>query len=486
MTELWDRMLFATVQGVIGLVIAALVCAVFSRMPSSTKSWVWRLAILRFLVALTFEWQAPILPTAPQNTLQIETLALTPMPVIVEPHSTPTWFLVWVVPMFGLFVLGVSRFIKLLLLAHSDRSIDKHIRASEQISVPFVIGFWRGLILLPEVLFRPNRQEELNMAIAHEEAHRARLDPFFGILVFFTMCLFWFVLPMWFAIREYMAQIEMDCDQRALRSKHLSSHQYGGMLVALATTSPNQAGAYSMAGTPWVGKSQLKRRLIAMKTIHPPLRSQSVIGLFVLGALLIVPTRLVSAQTAEKKTESAAINSKANTLAAGGSGSENKTKARRVRLAAIAKTQNDKNRNQSLADMKNGHLDKVISQVIAGNKYYIKLDRKESVTAYLARVKAIEGMKSRSLKLEPIKDANGKIVEYKAGVSRANDTAKEDKPKLQKPSDNAEVKNLNLSELSVVLIDTHTTAKNLNVHSEKGEIVLDGYQCQKALDLMKK
>jgi hypothetical protein len=163
---------------------------------------------------------------------------------------------------------------------------------SLEAKVPFLIG---NTIVLPASM----SVEARVAALAHELAHRTRRDPYYSLPNFAVSALFWFVVPVWLALREYAIQVEIDCDRRALRLAGVSPRHYGGLLVALATGSPSPVGAAAMAGSP----DALRRRLKAMKNDPKPRTITTLALTLALGALVLLPIRPVEAVAPTQSTE---------------------------------------------------------------------------------------------------------------------------------------------------------------------------------------
>src|SRR5947209_3862962 len=82
-----DRLIFASLQGLIALVGVGAICFVFRRLPASFKVWLWRLAMLKMAVALCFP--APTLRILPGSVVQREVLN-SPARVVPAPDTKGT------------------------------------------------------------------------------------------------------------------------------------------------------------------------------------------------------------------------------------------------------------------------------------------------------------------------------------------------------------------------------------------------------------
>jgi beta-lactamase regulating signal transducer with metallopeptidase domain len=298
----------AAIHGVVALVVAFILTRVFRRLPADSQAWIWRLAIGRFLLALMWEWPVAMLPavrpvvetvSVPAGMTSVEIPA-----VPVAPDSAIDWHpfsWIWAVGTLLVVLIGAFRWVHLVRLAHRGKIVSPNVRTSEEATVPFLVG---NLIVLP--LSMP--AESCDVALAHEMAHRLRRDPLYSLPNFAVSALFWFVFPVWLALREYAIQVEIDCDRRALRLAGVSPRHYGSMLVALATGSTPPVGVSAMAGSP----SALSRRLTAMKNQQHPRNLATLALTLAAGALVFIPIRPVSAaspvvQTIEVKQSQAKV-----------------------------------------------------------------------------------------------------------------------------------------------------------------------------------
>lgn len=77
--------------------------------------------------------------------------------------------------------------------------------------VPFAAGGWRPVIVIPVALIRQLPSAQINLIIAHEEAHLRRRDPAVGVLLLLMKSLFWFN-PF---LRDLVSRWHQACELRA-------------------------------------------------------------------------------------------------------------------------------------------------------------------------------------------------------------------------------------------------------------------------------
>lgn len=302
----FSRIASASIHGLVALVFAFAITRLFNRLPADCQAWIWRLAIGRFLIALIWEMPLAMLPAgpgpsaAPVATGPAATVPLAESSAVLVSQSTPIAAptplhpitIIWAVGTLFILGKGLLGWYRLWRIAQRSYRVDDRARMSLEAKVPFLIG---NTIVLPASM----SVEARVAALAHELAHRTRRDPYYSLPNFAVSALFWFVVPVWLALREYAIQVEIDCDRRALRLAGVSPRHYGGLLVALATGSPSPVGAAAMAGSP----DALRRRLKAMKNDPKPRTITTLALTLALGALVLLPIRPVEAVAPTQSTE---------------------------------------------------------------------------------------------------------------------------------------------------------------------------------------
>jgi beta-lactamase regulating signal transducer with metallopeptidase domain len=293
----FSRIGSASVHGLIALVFAFAITRLFTRLPADCQAWIWRLALGRFLIALVWEMPLAMLPAAPTKPAPVSVSEATTVLVsqsspVAEPILLHPVTMIWAAGTAIVLVRGFCGWYRLWRIAQRAYRVDGRARMSLEAKVPFLIG---NTVVLPATM----SVEARVAALAHELAHRSRRDPFYSLPNFAVSALFWFVVPVWLALREYAIQVEIDCDRRALRLAGVSPRHYGGLLVALATGSPSPVGAAAMAGSP----DALRRRLKAMKNDPKPRTITTLALTLALGALVLLPIRPVEAVAPTQSTE---------------------------------------------------------------------------------------------------------------------------------------------------------------------------------------
>jgi beta-lactamase regulating signal transducer with metallopeptidase domain len=344
-------------QGGLALLLVWAVCRAFHRLPARAKSWLWRLAYLKLLVA--FLCAAPIaLPLLPRETPRPEGEAQRPLssapveipspavpfaepamaaqptasasavalpsrldsapPVHIRPNAASWLLLTWCLGV-GWFGIGAWRDLRrarlllrgcapvadpALLQCCAELAGALRLRAvpsllmTDAIASPLLLAGSGPVIVLPSALAAGSSLEHLRLMIAHEMAHLKRFDLWWVWLAVAGEGLFFFHPLLWLARREWRLTQEMACDEMAVRLTRVPASTYGEMLVgvaALKLSSRLEPILVTLGLTET--KEMLARRLNAMKLIK--LNSTKAMALaaaaiLVVAAAAVLPWRLVA------------------------------------------------------------------------------------------------------------------------------------------------------------------------------------------------
>jgi len=343
-------------QGGLALLLVWAVCRAFHHLPARAKSWLWRLAYLKLLVA--FLCAAPIaLPLLPARTprptpdaqrpvssapFEIPSPAVSPAdsaalappisststralpsqlhaapPDHIRPNAASWLLLIWSL---GVGWIGIRtwrdlRRARLLLrgcapvsnppllecTAELARSLHlptvPSLLMTDAISSPLLLAGSRPVIVLPSALAAGSTLEHLKLMIAHEMAHLKRFDLWWVWLAVAGEGLFFFHPLLWLARREWRLTQEMACDEMALRMTRVPASTYGDMLVgvaALKLSSRHEPILVTLGLTET--KEMLARRLNAMKVVKLNSTKRTALAtaaILVFSAACVPPWRLV-------------------------------------------------------------------------------------------------------------------------------------------------------------------------------------------------
>ena len=250
------------------------------RAPKSVLCAMWGLVALRLLCPVSIESPLSLIPSV--QTLP-ETVLTTPQPEIysgvavidrvVNPVLTNTlaaapgesvnpaqvlagvlpW--IWLLGMVGM--LGYALFTTLRLRRRVSTAVlrEKGVKESEYVKTPFVLGLIHPTIYLPFDLFGADAAHVL----AHERAHIRRGDPWWKMLGFVLLAIYWFHPLMWVAYFFLCRDIEAACDEAVIRGFSREERQgYAEALLRLSMAAPALHGCPLAFGEVGV-KGRIKR-----------------------------------------------------------------------------------------------------------------------------------------------------------------------------------------------------------------------------------
>jgi len=340
--ETWSAALVrAAWQG--GFVVAVVwaICRIAPSIPARFQSLLWRLAVLKFAIALV--WRAPIeLPVlapvaiAPAPAVELSPppaamVGLDPAPAIDVPPAPSTSFaLPQLFPAWAaVFVWQAGR---ILAAYRQVRRLRRECRASRDSSLraqveglcrafgvkrppellendgsgsPLLIGVVRPAVVFPAATLASLDAEERRLVLAHEMGHLVRHDLFWSGCTVLVRALFWFHPLVWLAERRLHLAQEVAADDWAVARRNHDPVDYAKRLVSivakLAGGSRRPAWSVGISGSQY----SLQRRLTAMRYIRPVSR-RAVCGYVVLlvaaSVAGLVPWKLTAADApAEKK-----------------------------------------------------------------------------------------------------------------------------------------------------------------------------------------
>lgn len=315
----WTSQLFiASLQGTVGLVAVWLLCLLFRRIPAAWRCWMWRLALVKMIVALFFAVPiathqaatpaaSPVVQAFVHQAPKITNRAASaPTVSIASPTNegtqpTPWPFVAWglgVILVFGRAGAAWRRTLRALRLERAEQvgtADGVRTLTVEGLTAPGVIGVVRPTILLPMDLSMASA-EALRSAVAHEMAHVRRGDVFWNLAAEFCRGIFWFHPLVWLACGEQHAEAEIAADTLARSWTGLSPRDYGRHLLQWLRPTPQFAAPGVLFST-----DELTRRITAMSVKRYGRRSLIAMGVVLAApiALALIPATLIAGEMAQ-------------------------------------------------------------------------------------------------------------------------------------------------------------------------------------------
>ena len=332
-----------------GLVVLAVwtICRLLPSMPARFQCWLWRLALLKFMLVLVVPWffNVPLLPAqrAPEvievpvvhPAIEISHEELTPTattPMSVPPTPSPpipilpaVFFLAWALGVGWSFIRLVTSWQHAKQLRRKGHVVDDPSLAEEATiqcrlfgfrscpkllevdggGSPMLVGVLSPVILLPATTLDRLDGPERRLVLGHELAHVKRGDLLWTMVVAVVRAVFFFHPLVWLGQRRVTLLQEIAADELAISRQKHDPVGYGKLLVS-AVGKFGPARLFPRMSVETVGSMQtLKRRLVAMTLIGRTSRRIVVVSGILLAAtalLGILPWRLVAAEP-EHSTE---------------------------------------------------------------------------------------------------------------------------------------------------------------------------------------
>ena len=122
---------------------------------------------------------------------------------------------IWMIGVIGLLIYAFVSFIMLKRQVKNAQAIDKGIFRSETIDSPFILGFVKPSIYIPDYL-----DDEAYICVTeHEKAHIKRGDFIWKPFGFLILSVYWFNPLCWFAYIMLCKDIEYACDEKVTKDK---------------------------------------------------------------------------------------------------------------------------------------------------------------------------------------------------------------------------------------------------------------------------
>jgi hypothetical protein len=147
------------------------------------------------------------------------------------------------VPGFGLRVLLIYSVVSYLWLKRrvsTATHLNGNVFETDEISSPFVCGFFKPKIYLPVGI----NETEREYVLLHERTHILRKDHIIKPIAFFALSIHWFNPFMWLAFCLMSRDMEMSCDERVVCELDREGKvRYSETLLRLAMRRPILAGS---------------------------------------------------------------------------------------------------------------------------------------------------------------------------------------------------------------------------------------------------
>lgn len=254
-----DRIFSALLNRAVAATLLILAVCVYRALspkaPKWTRLFLWALAGLRLCLPFSIRSAWSLVPS--EKILDYETAQYAAKPEItsgiaalnraVNPAfgesfaATPAasvnplqvWMhlagLVWAIGVLALLLLALVSVWKLRRRVQASIELTKGVRLCDAIDTPFLLGLFRPTVYLPSQL----SQQERDVVLAHEAAHKTHGDCVWKGLGYGILCVYWFYPPVWLGYALFCRDLELACDERAVKRLSLEEKKrYASVLLS--------------------------------------------------------------------------------------------------------------------------------------------------------------------------------------------------------------------------------------------------------------
>ncbi|MBR0446309.1 MAG: hypothetical protein IIX23_03325 [Oscillospiraceae bacterium] len=252
MSELFLRLLNMSITAGY-LVFAVLLARLFlKKSPKWISCLLWGIVALRLLLPITIESPLSLIPSAeviPQNIttstapalqsgIPMVNNAINPMMTQGVIQSGNIWenvlsvaSVIWVIGMAGILLYGMVSYLILQWQIRARIEIQDGVYICDEVSSPFIFGFFRPKIYLPSGL----DPETTGYVLLHEKIHLRRKDHWWKPLGYFLLAIYWFNPLLWVAYILLCRDIEQSCDEKVI--SQMNAREKQGYSLALVSCS---------------------------------------------------------------------------------------------------------------------------------------------------------------------------------------------------------------------------------------------------------
>lgn len=261
MSELFLSTLKMSLTASYVIIVVILIRLLLKKAPKVISYALWGVVAFRLVVPVTFESVFSLLPRngdrnpipqdsmlqqSPQINSGIEVVdsfvggtfpALTalngesvnPLQIYIQIGSY-----LWFICMMALLIYSLASVFLLKKQLKNAQWVEKNIYEAKNLKTPFVLGFLRPKIFLPNGL----HDEERSYILLHEQTHINRYDHIIKPVAFLILSVHWFNPLVWVAFMLMSRDMEFSCDERVLKKMNSDmdiKKSYASSLLSLAT-----------------------------------------------------------------------------------------------------------------------------------------------------------------------------------------------------------------------------------------------------------
>lgn len=213
--------------------------------PKPVIFLLWAVVLFRMVCPLSFESPVSMLGLLPGSSVGGGVLAAPPPTApfakgsVITQQATadgvPLVPILWMAGILALCVYALISYLRLKRRVSTAIWAEGGLWETDQISSPFVLGFFPPKIYLPLGLSGSTR----DYVVLHERTHIRRCDHIIKALFFLALTLHWFNPVLWLAWVLACRDMEAACDESLLKDYPLDGRKrYSSALLTLAAVKP--------------------------------------------------------------------------------------------------------------------------------------------------------------------------------------------------------------------------------------------------------
>lgn len=253
--RIFSALLNRAVAATLLILAACLYRLCFPKAPKWSRLMLWALAAIRLVLPFSIKSVFSLVPSEtlldyktaqyaakPEITSGIAALNQAVNPAFGESFAaTPAasvnplqvWMhlagIVWAIGVLALLLAALVSVWKLRRRVQASIELTKGVRLCDAIDTPFLLGLFRPTVYLPSQL----SQQERDVVLAHEAAHKTHGDCIWKLLGYGILCVYWFYPPVWLGYALFCRDLELACDERAVKRLSLEEKKrYASVLLS--------------------------------------------------------------------------------------------------------------------------------------------------------------------------------------------------------------------------------------------------------------
>lgn len=184
---------------------------------------------------------------------------------------------IWIWGMFVLTIYQAISVLRMIKCVRNSQQRENLVYASSSINVPFVMGFFRPKIYIPDNM----DGNELEMALAHEKVHIAHYDNVLKFAAWVVVTLHWFNPLVWLAYIMLCGDIEIACDETVIKFVDKEYKKNYAYMVLMHSSGENR-----LLNASSLGGAGVKRRV--KKILQYEQKSRFQVGVYFLVFLCLM------------------------------------------------------------------------------------------------------------------------------------------------------------------------------------------------------